>query len=128
MPDLTEALLLLLIIAVVFLPAIPGYVLAKRRGLGAPAVAVIPFVGLWIVVFRSIGWTGWSLGVLIAAVVVTPYVGLVITGWAGVRAPRVHRRNRWWGALLAVPLLNLLGYWIYAFTLPKPSELTFSYG
>ena len=126
MPDLTEALLLSLIIAVFFLPAIPGYVLARRRGLGAPAVALIPFVGLWIVVFRSIGWTGWLLGVLVGVVALTPYVGLFVTAWAGVQVPAVHRRSRWWVALLAVPVVNLVGYWIYAFTLPKTSDLSLS--
>jgi hypothetical protein len=25
--------------------------------------------------------------------------------------------------LLAIPLVNLVGYWIYAFTLPKPLTL-----
>jgi hypothetical protein len=127
MPDLTEALLLSLIVALCFLPAIPGYVLARRRGLGASALAFIPFVGLWIVVFRSIGWTGWLLAVLIGLVVLTPYVGLVVTSWAGVQVPTVHRRSRWWIALLAVPVVNLVGYWIYAFTLPKPEDLSLSY-
>ena len=127
MPTVTEALLLCLIVAVFFLPAIPGYVLAKRRGLGAPAVALIPVVGLWIVVFRSIGWTGWLLGVLVGLVVLTPYIGLVVTSWAGVQVPSVHRRSRWWIALLAIPILNLVGYWIYAFTLPKPADLSPSY-
>ena len=127
MPTVTEALLLCLIVAVAFLPAIPGYVLAKRRGLGAPAVALIPVVGLWIVVFRSIGWTGWLLGVLVGVVVLTPYFGLVVTSWAGVQVPSVHRRSRWWSALLAIPILNLVGYWIYAFTLPKPADLTSPY-
>jgi hypothetical protein len=127
MPTVTEALLLCLIVAVVFLPAIPGYVLAKRRGLGAPAVALIPVVGLWIVVFRSIGWTGWLLGVLVGLVVLTPYLGLVVTAWAGVQVPAVHRRSRWWSALLAIPILNLVGYWIYAFTLPKPADLSLSH-
>jgi hypothetical protein len=73
----------------------------RRRGLGAPAVAFIPFVGLWIVVFRSIGWTGWRLGVLVGLVVLTPYIGLFVTSWAGVQVPAVHRRSRWWIALLA---------------------------
>jgi hypothetical protein len=127
MPDLTEVLLLSLIVALFFLPVIPGYVLARRRGLGAPALAFIPFVGLWIVVFRSIGWTGWLLAVLIGLVVLTPYVGLVVTSWAGVQVPTVHRRSRWWIALLAVPVVNLVGYWIYAFTLPKPADLSLSY-
>ena len=103
MPTVTEALLLSVIVAVFFLPAIPGYVLARRRGLGAPAVAFIPFVGLWIVVFRSIGWTGWLLGVLVGLVVLTPYIGLVVTSWAGVQVPAVHRRSRRWTAVLAAP-------------------------
>jgi uncharacterized membrane protein len=126
MPDSTEALLLSLIVAAFFLSAIPGYVLARRRGLSAPAVAFVPIVGLWIVVFRSIGWTGWLLGLLVALVVLTPYIGLVVTSWAGVQLPAVQRRSRWWSALLSVPVINVVGYWMYAFTLPKASDLSLS--
>jgi hypothetical protein len=112
------ALLVLMMIAIVGVAlcvgGIPGYVLAKRRGLRNPMVAFVPFVGLWIVLFESIGRSGW-LGML----AFVPYVGLLVPVWTGIELPAHHGRTRWWTAILAIPLLNLVGYWFYAFTLPK---------
>ena len=113
------ALLVLMMIVVVgvglCVGGIPGYVLAKRRGLSNPMVAFVPFVGLWIVLFESIGRSGW-LGML----AFVPYVGwFVLPVWTGIELPAHHGRTRWWTAILAIPLLNLVGYWVYAFTLPK---------
>src|SRR5262249_45422008 len=111
---MTELLLLSLIVILFLLQAIPGYTLAKRRGLRAPGLAFIPVSGLWIVVFRSIGWTGWSLGLLVGVVfVVLPFVGLAAGLWAAIQVPVVHRRSRWWTAVLAIPGVNLLGYCVY---------------
>ena len=63
-----ETALTVLLMIVVFglafcVGGIPGYVLAKRRGLRDPIVAFVPLVGLWIVLFESIGRSGW-LGLL----------------------------------------------------------------
>jgi hypothetical protein len=97
------------------LVGVPGYVLAKRRGLRNPIVAFVPFVGLWIVLFESVGRSGW-----LALLAFIPYVGLlVLPVWTGIELPAHHGRSRWWTAILAVPILNLAGYWAYAFTLPK---------
>lgn len=94
---------------------VPGYVLAKRRGLRNPIVAFVPFVGLWIVLFESIGRSGW-----LALLGFIPYLGwLLVPVWTGIELPAHHGRSRWWTAVLAVPFLNLVGYWVYAFTLPK---------
>jgi hypothetical protein len=94
---------------------IPGYVLAKRRGLKNPIVAFVPLVGLWIVLFESIGRSGW-----LALLAFIPYVGLLVLPlWTGLEMPARHGRSRWWSAILVVPILNLVGYWAYAFTLPK---------
>jgi predicted MFS family arabinose efflux permease len=120
------ALLVLMMIVVVgiglCLGGIPGYVLAKRRGLRNPMVAFVPFVGLSIVLFESIGRSGW-----LAMLSFIPYIGWFgVPLWTGIEMPAHHGRTRWWTAILAVPLLNLVGYWAYAFTLPKhvsPSEL-----
>ena len=112
------ALLILMMIVVVgvglCVGGIPGYVLAKRRGLSNPMVAFVPFVGLWIVLFESIGRSGW-LGML----AFVPYVGVLVPIWTGIEIPAHHGRTRWWTAILAIPLLNVVGYWVYAFTLPK---------
>ena len=93
----------------------PGYVLAKRRGLRNPIVAFVPLFGLWIVLFESIGRSGW-----LALLALIPYVGwFVLPIWTGIELPAHHGRSRWWTAILAIPILNLAGYWVYAFTLPK---------
>ena len=100
---------------VLVIVGVPGYVLAKRRGLRNPIVAFVPFIGLWIVLFESIGRSGW-----LALLAFIPYVGLlVLPVWTGIELPARHGRSRWWTAILAIPLLNLVGYWAYAFTLPK---------
>ena len=109
-------LVMIVVIGVgVCLGGIPGYVLAKRRGVRNPAVAFVPFVGLWIVLFESIGRSGW-LGLL----AFVPYVGLLVLPiWIGIELPAHHGRTRWWTAILVIPVLNLAGYWVYAFTLPE---------
>lgn len=123
---MSEPLLLSLIVIAFVLPAIPGYTLAKRCRLRGSGLAFIPWVGLWIIVFRSIGWTGWLLGLLLAVVIALPFLGLAVIAWAGIRAPAVHHRSQWWTAALVVPIVNLVGYWIYAYTLPRPEAMTFS--
>jgi len=78
-------------------------------------VAFVPFFGLWIVLFESIGRSGW-----LALLTFIPYVGwLLVPVWTGIELPAHHGRSRWWTAVLAVPILNLVGYWVYAFTLPR---------
>jgi hypothetical protein len=112
---LTVLMIILVIGIGLCVGGIPGYVLAKRRGLRNPLVAFVPFVGLWIVLFESIGRSGW-LGLL----AFVPYVGLLVLPlWTGIEMPAHHGRTRWWTAILAIPVLNLVGYWVYAFTLPK---------
>jgi hypothetical protein len=108
-------LLVFVLIAVVLcIPGIPGYVIAQRRGQGKPWIAFLPMFGLWIVLFESMGRSGlWALIGLV------PYAGLLVSIWTGIEVPVKHGRSRWWTAALAVPVLNLIGYWVYAFTLPK---------
>jgi len=120
---MTELLLLSLLIITYLLQAIPGYTLARRRGLRAPGLAFIPLVGLWVVVFRSIGWTGWAQGILVAVLILLPLAGLVLTVWGGIQVPFVHRRSRWWIPVLAIPGVYLFGYCGYAFTLPRPEAV-----
>ena len=84
-------------------------------GLRNPIVAFVPFFGLWIVLFESIGRSGW-----LALLTFIPYVGwLLVPVWTGIELPAHHGRSRWWTAVFAVPILNLVGYWVYAFTLPR---------
>lgn len=117
-----DILMLIVIIGVALcVGGIPGYVLAKRRGLQNPIVAFVPLFGLWIVLFESIGRSGFF-----ALIGLVPSVGwLILPVWTGIEMPAHHGRSRWWTAILAIPVLSLAGYWAYAFTLPKhasPSE------
>ena len=84
-------------------------------GLQNPIVAFVPIFGLWIVLFESIGRSGFF-----ALIGLVPSVGwLILPVWTGIEIPAHHGRTRWWTAILALPLLCLVGYWAYAFTLPK---------
>ena len=117
MPGMSE---LLLIACVVVLFGGPGYTIGKRRGLTASWVAFIPFVGLWVVLFRSVGRGSWWLLLLVSLLVLIPFVGLLaVSIWMGVEVPTRHGRSPRWTALLVIPVVNYGGYWFYAFTLPK---------
>jgi hypothetical protein len=53
-----------------------------------------------------------------------PYVGpFALLLWTGLAVPDHHGRSQWWSAALAFPGVNLIGYWFYAFTLPRQPEL-----
>ncbi|MFL5950296.1 MAG: hypothetical protein ACJ74M_01715 [Gaiellaceae bacterium] len=107
---------LIFILVVVFVVlAFPVYVIGRRGGVKNPWVAFLPVLGVWIVLFETIGKSGWYslLGFV-------PYVGgLVILIWTAVELPARHDRSRWWIVPLIVPGVNLLAYWFYAFTLPR---------
>jgi hypothetical protein len=108
----------LVVAAIAMLVAgIPGFVIAQRRGSSNPWVAFVPFVGLWIVLCESAGQSGW-FGVL----AFIPMVGLIISLWMAIAVPPAHGRSQWWTAALVVPGVNILGYWLYAFTLPVRSD------
>ena len=92
----------------------PFYILARRRGLDHAWVAFLPFFGAWIVLFESIGRSGWF-----SLLVLVPTVGpLLVVVWTAIEVPEHHGRSRLWTAALIVPLVNFLGYWFYALTLP----------
>ena len=64
---------------------------------------------------RATGQSGW-----LALFVFLPYLGaLVLSIWAAFQVPPRHSRSRWWALALLVPGPNLVGYWAYAFTLPR---------
>ena len=108
-------LLLLLVLLVFFGGAIPGYLIARWSGIPHPGLAFLPVCGMWVVLFQSIGRTGWT-----ALYALVPYIGvLAISVWLAWKVPQHHRRSRWWLAALWLPLLNVLGYWVYALTLPE---------
>ena len=116
MGSVLVVLLVVLPVAVV-IGGVPGFVIAERRGSENPWVAFVPFVGLWIVLCESIGQSGW-FGVL----AFFPAVAIFISLWLAIAVPPAHGRSRWWTAVLVVPLVNLVGYWVYAFTTPVRRE------
>jgi hypothetical protein len=59
---------------------------------------------------------------------VVPTVGpLVALIWTAVEMPSRHDRSQWWTLVLLIPGVNLIGYWFYAFTLPRDDDLRFAY-
>jgi uncharacterized membrane protein YhaH (DUF805 family) len=64
---------------------------------------------------EAIGRSGW-----LALLVFVPSVGpLILLVWTAVELPARHGRSGWWTLALIVPFVNLIGYWFYAFTLPR---------
>jgi hypothetical protein len=105
--------ILILLIVWLFI-AVPGYVIAERRGLDRPWVAFIPLLGLHIILLESIGRSG-----MYVLLILIPYLGAFGLGiWLAIEMPLQHDRPRWWTLPLLVPGLNLIAYWAYAFTLP----------
>lgn len=98
-------------------PGVPAFVIAQRRGLSNPWVAFVPLVGLWIVLCEATGQSGW-----VALLALLPMIGFVISLWMAFAVPVAHGRSRLWTLALLVPGLNLLGYWVYAFTLRTAPE------
>jgi len=99
---------------------LPVYVIGERSGVSHPAIAFVPFVGFWIVLFESIRRSGW-----LAFLAFIPYAGIFIVAiWTAIEIPQRHGRSQWWTAALIVPILNIPGYWVYAFTLRNERELT----
>jgi hypothetical protein len=96
----------------------PFYLVAKRSGVEHPAIAFIPWFGAWIVLFETIRKSGW-----LALLVLVPYVGiLIVCIWTAVEVPKRHGRSQWWTAALVIPIVNILGYWVYALTLEPPRQ------
>ena len=108
-------LMVIVVVALILcITGVPGYVIAQRRGIGNPWMAFIPMLGLWIVVFESLGRSG-----LLALLMLFQPIALVFMIWTAIEVPPRHGRSRWWTAALFIPGLNLIAYWVYAFTLPR---------
>jgi uncharacterized membrane protein YhaH (DUF805 family) len=105
----------LMVIALFCALVTPAFVIGRRRGLRNPWVAFVPFLGVWIVLFESFGRSGWF-----ALLAFIPTVGpLLLFVWAAVEVPAHHSRSGWWTLAFLIPGVNLVGYWFYAFTLPR---------
>lgn len=93
---------------------VPAFIVAIRRGVSYPGLAFIPFVGAWIVIFRSIGTSAW-----LAIGVVIPLANLTIAIWAAFTVPVRHGMSRWWTLPFLIPFVNYVAFWAYAVTLPQ---------
>ncbi len=102
---------LLIFLFVFVAAALPAYIVGVRRGVNDSWLAFIPFVGVWIVLLRSAGTSGWW-----TAIILVPYLGgLGLFLWLAFTIPKRHERSGWWTvAFIVVPVIS---YWVYALTL-----------
>ena len=94
------------------LGSIPAYVIGQRLGVVHAGEAFIPIVGPYIVLLHSIKRSGWLciLGLI-------PIVSLIFYIWLICVIPSDHGRTRWWILPFLIPLVNVIAYYVYAFTL-----------
>jgi hypothetical protein len=105
-----------LLYLVVLLP-LPAFIVGRRRGVSRAGIAFVPYFGAWIVIFRSIGRSGW-----LALLLAVPLVGAILAIWAAFTVPSEHGRTKWWALPFVIPLVNLAAFWVYAFTLEANRE------
>ena len=111
-------LVLFFVVALYLLVTTPFYILGKRRDVAHPWAAFVPIFGVAIVLFQSIGHSGW-----LSLMLLVPTLGpLVFVIWTAFAAPPHHGRTRWWTLALLVPVVSLFGWWAYALTLPDEDE------
>jgi hypothetical protein len=108
----TAVLIIVIIVLVTVVGGIPAYVIGSRRRVTVPEVAFVPFLGPSIVMLQSMEMSGW-----IVLLMCVPIVGFFVSIWFVFAMPNRHGRTRAWGILLLVPLVNVIAYWVYAFTL-----------
>jgi len=56
----------------------------------------------------------------------SPVIAIGVLLWLAFSVPVAHGHSRWWSAALLVPGLKLVGFWLYAFTLPSAPEVEFA--
>lgn len=102
--------------------SIPAFVIGRRIGVVHAGEAFIPIVGAYIVLLHSIKRSGWLclLGLL-------PFVSLVFYIWLVCVIPVDHGRSRWWILPFLIPGVNVVAYYVYAFTLEPSSEAPAAY-
>ena len=115
MPSIGPAEILLLVVFSGIALSILADVVCSRRDVPLPGLAFIPIVGPWIAVLRSIGTSAWAT--LLAFVTL---VSIVFAIWAAFTIPSRHGRSALWGVWFIVPLLNIVGFWFYAFSTVQP--------
>jgi hypothetical protein len=89
---------------------VPPYIIGTRRRVAQPWLSFIPF-GLWIVLLRSVGTSGWFTLLLFLPTV----GGLVVWLYLVFTMPSRQQRTGWW--TVAFIFLPIASYWAYALTL-----------
>ncbi|HZS30352.1 MAG TPA: hypothetical protein VFA37_03780 [Gaiellaceae bacterium] len=104
-------------------PGIPAFVVGRRTGVAYAGVAFVPLLGPLVVVLHSIRQTGWLC--LLALIPLANFFFLIWLAWV---VPGEHRRSQWWTLAFVLPGMNLVAFYVYAFTLPRPdgSRLAFA--
>jgi membrane associated rhomboid family serine protease len=107
-----------LVVIVLLVPFMgwPTYVIGERLDVANPKLAFIPLVGPYIVIWRSIGSSG--LKVLFLWI---PVVNLAMLIYLAYTVPTRHGRSQAWTLWFVIPLLNIVGFWVYAYTLTPSS-------
>ena len=95
----------------------PTYVIGERLDVAHPELAFIPVVGPYIVLWRSIGSSGWN--VLFFCI---PVVGLAMLFYFAYIVPTRHGRSQAWTLWFVIPIGNIAGLWVYAYTLTPSSS------
>ena len=107
-----QSFLILWPIAVWILGSIPAYVIGTRLGVVHSGEAFIPIVGPYIVLLHSIKRSGW-----LCLLGLVPFVSLFFYIWLICVIPSEHGRTKWWILAFLIPIVNVIAYYSYAFTL-----------
>src|SRR3954447_18700999 len=110
----------LLLLGAFWAYSIPAYVVASRRDVPQPGLAFIPWVGPFIVLLRAARRSGWLAFLLLLSALGALILDIMIA----LNLPRSQGRSGWWTLALMLPVVNIVAYFVYAFTLePRPAEL-----
>jgi cytochrome bd-type quinol oxidase subunit 2 len=97
-------------------PSIPAFVVGRRTGVPYAGVAFVPVVGPLVVVLHSVRRSGW-----LCLLALIPIANVVFAIWLAWVVPGEHGRTRWWTLAFLLPGVNLIAFYAYALTFPRPS-------
>src|SRR4051812_25290679 len=89
--------------------AVPAFIVCQRRNVELAGLAFIPFVGPWIAILRSARLSPW-----LTILALIPLVNIVFALYAAFTIPGRHGRTAAWGIWFIVPLVDIIGFWVYA--------------
>ncbi|MHB8894363.1 MAG: DUF5684 domain-containing protein [Candidatus Geothermincolia bacterium] len=89
--------------------------IARKQGYAHPWFAWVPFLDVYLFCRLVIKHATWA--VLWTVLCIVPFVGFIFVAIICVKLSRSLHRNRWYGLLLFVPLVNYVVLWDLAFGL-----------